>query len=130
MLRPSLEATFAETFRPISVEPVAEISGTRLSLTSVSAISSLVPITRLNTPSGTLFPFMTFAMIRCRAIEHRGVLGLGFQIETFPQTAAIMAFHDQTATGKLKAEIMPTIPSGWYWSYMRCPGRSECMVEP
>jgi len=48
------------------------------------------------------------------AIEQSGVFGLGFQIDTFPQTAEIMEFHDQTATGKLKAVIMPTIPSGWY----------------
>ena len=49
---------------------------------------------------------------------------------TSPHTAASMAFQLHTATGKLKAEIMPTMPSGWYCSYMRCAGRSECMVKP
>ena len=29
-----------------------------------------------------------------------------------PQTAAIIAFHAQTATGKLKAVMIPTTPSG------------------
>ena len=34
------------------------------------------------------------------------------EIQTFPQTQAKAAFQAQTATGKLKAEIIPTIPSG------------------
>jgi hypothetical protein len=55
---------------------------------------------------------------------------LGFQMLTFPQTAAIMAFQLQTATGKLKAEIMPTAPIGCHCSYMRWLGRSLCMVKP
>ena len=40
------------------------------------------------------------------------------------------AFQAHTATGKLKAEMMPTTPSGCHCSYMRCCGRSECMVRP
>ena len=119
ILRPSREATLAETLRPMFVEPVAEISGIRVSLTKVSAISSFVPMTRLNTPSGISFSRSTLLIMCCNAIEHIGVLGLGFQIETFPQIAAIIAFHDQTATGKLNAVMIPTIPRGWYWSYMR-----------
>ena len=42
----------------------------------------------------------------------KGVLEEGFQTETFPQIAAIIAFQAQTATGKLNAEIIPTIPNG------------------
>ena len=46
--------------------------------------------------------------------------------------AAVVAlvFQDQTATGKLKAEMMPTTPSGCHCSNMRCWGRSECMLRP
>ena len=43
-------------------------------------------------------------------MAHNGVLEEGFQITTFPQIAAINAFHAQTATGKLNAVITPTIP--------------------
>ena len=35
-----------------------------------------------------------------------------------------------TATGKLKAVITPTTPSGCHCSYIRCAGRSECIVLP
>src|SRR5690606_3984538 len=64
------------------------------------------------------------------AIADSGVFGEGFQMQMSPQTAAMKAFQDQTATGKLKAEMMPTRPSGCHCSYMRWPGRSECMVRP
>ena len=41
-----------------------------------------------------------------------------------------IVFQDQTATGKLNAVIVPTRPSGCHCSYMRCCGRSECIVLP
>ncbi len=59
-----------------------------------------------------------------------GVLSDGFQITQSPQTAAIKAFQDHTATGKLNAEITPTTPSGCHCSYMRCSGRSLAHGEP
>ncbi|MNW11523.1 hypothetical protein D3C71_2090040 [compost metagenome] len=62
------------------------------------------------------------------AMAVSGVLLDGFQMQMSPQMAARKAFQLHTATGKLKAEMMPTRPSGWYCSYMRWPGRSECMV--
>ena len=43
----------------------------------------------------------------------------GFQITVSPAIAAIKAFQAHTATGKLKAEITPTIPSGCHCSYIR-----------
>ncbi len=39
-------------------------------------------------------------------------------------------FHDQTATGKLKALITPITPSGCQVSMSRWPGRSELIVFP
>ena len=57
-----------------------------------------------------------------------GVLGEGFHTEALPQMAARKAFQAHTATGKLNAEMMPTTPSGCHCSYIRCCGRSECMV--
>ena len=56
--------------------------------------------------------------------------GDGFQMVTSPQTAARKAFQLHTATGKLKALMTPTMPIGCHCSYMRWPGRSECMVLP
>ena len=58
-----------------------------------------------------------------------GVLSDGFQITGSPQTSASAAFHDQTATGKLKAEMTAHGPIGCQVSIMRWPGRSEAMVE-
>ena len=54
----------------------------------------------------------------------------GFHTRVSPQTSAIAAFHDHTATGKLKAVMTPTTPSGCHVSISRCPGRSEAMVLP
>jgi hypothetical protein len=50
----------------------------------------------------------------------RGVFSDGFQTMLLSQASASAAFHDQTATGKLKAEMMPVTPSGCQVSYMRC----------
>ena len=47
-----------------------------------------------------------------------------------PQTSASAAFHDQTATGKLKAEMIAHGPNGCQVSVMRWPGRSEAMASP
>jgi hypothetical protein len=47
-----------------------------------------------------------------------------------PHTSASAAFHAHTATGKLKAEMTPTTPSGCQVSIMRWPGRSVAMVRP
>src|SRR3990167_4610647 len=63
-------------------------------------------------------------------MAHKEVLGDGFQITVLPQIAAINAFHDQTATGKLNALITMTTPRGCHCSYMRCWPRSECIVLP
>ena len=54
----------------------------------------------------------------------------GFQTTASPQTRASAVFHDHTATGKLKALITPTTPSGCHCSIIRWPGRSEAIVRP
>jgi hypothetical protein len=54
----------------------------------------------------------------------------GFHTTVSPQTRAIAVFHDHTATGKLKAVMTPTTPSGCQVSISRCPGRSEAIVLP
>src|SRR3546814_8809074 len=79
-----------------------------------------LPIWSPDTPSGTLFSLKTAAAIFWQATAVSGVFSEGFHIQTSPHTQAIIAFHDQTATGKLKAEMMPTSPRGCHCSYMRC----------
>ena len=50
--------------------------------------------------------------IFCVAIADRGTSEDGFHRVTSPHTAAMTAFQDHTATGKLKAVAIPTIPRG------------------
>jgi hypothetical protein len=48
-----------------------------------------------------------------------GVFSDGFHTHGSPQTSASAAFHAHTATGKLKAEMTPTTPSGCQVSIIR-----------
>ena len=60
----------------------------------------------------------------------RGVLDEGFQSTVSPQTSAMAVFQLHTATGKLKAVMTPTTPSGCHCSWSRCWRRSLGMVSP
>ena len=64
------------------------------------------------------------------AIVTMEVWGDPFQVIQFPQIKAIAAFHPNTALGKLKAVIIPTIPSGFHIYIMKCSGLSELKIEP
>jgi hypothetical protein len=55
----------------------------------------------------------------CTASAVNGVFSDGFQTRVLPQTRARAAFHDQTATGKLKAVMIPVMPSGCQVSIIR-----------
>ena len=66
----------------------------------------------------------------CAASAVSGVFSDGFQTQALPQTSASAAFHAQTATGKLKADMMPVTPSGCQVSIMRWFARSDAMVSP
>jgi hypothetical protein len=66
----------------------------------------------------------------CVASAVSGVFSEGFQTTASPQTSASAAFQLQTATGKLKAEITPTTPSGCQVSIIRWLGRSVAIVRP
>ena len=70
------------------------------------------------------------AKILAQASAVSGVFSEGFQITGLPQTSAIAVFHDQTATGKLKAVMTAQGPKGCQVSIIRWPGRSEAMVRP
>ena len=128
--RPRRAATVWATARPMRVEPVAETSGMRGSAARASP-ASRPPMTSWDRPSGAS---PNRAMARSRmawvASAVRGVFSDGFQITGSPQTRARQAFQAQTATGKLKAEMTSTGPSGCQVSRMWWPGRSEAMVRP
>ena len=76
-------------------------------------------MTRLKIAGSTPVSRQTCSAIFITAMAVSGVFSDGFQIVASPQTAASAAFHDQTATGKLKAEMMPTKPSGCHCSIKR-----------
>ena len=122
-------ATRSPTLRPTAVEPVNETRATRRS--SMKRVASSVPESMKIWKTGGRPAAFSTRLQRCwtaRAVS--GVFGDGFHTETLPQMAARHAFQAHTATGKLNAEMIPTTPSGCHCSYMRCCGRSECMVLP
>jgi hypothetical protein len=123
------EATAGPTIRPMLHEPVADISGSRGSWFILSPTVAPSPTTKLNNPSNPL-PAITSAAILVTAMAVSGVLSDGFHTTGSPHTAAIAAFQDHTATGKLKAEMTPIGPRGCQCSYIRWLGRSEAMVLP
>ena len=92
--------------------------------------TSLPPTTRFDTPSGKPFREKTSCAILWHAIAVSGVFSDGFHTTVSPHTHASIAFHAHTATGKLNAVITPTTPSGCHCSYIRCIGRSLCIVSP
>ena len=63
-------------------------------------------------------------------MEVRQVVRAGFQITKSPQIRARAMFQPATATGKLNAEITPTIPSGFHYSSIQCCGLSLGMTLP
>ena len=130
--RPRRLATVWATAWPMRVEPVALISGSFRDAASAWPTSAL-PMTTLEHRRAGLrgISLEHFARRSCmQAIAVSGVFSDGFQTTGSPQTSASVAFHAQTATGKLNAVMTPTGPSGCHCSIMRWPGRSEAMVRP
>src|SRR5687768_571207 len=108
---PNLAATTAPTAFPILVEPVADNKGILVSA-AIHSPTSRSPTIKPQTPSAILFFLNTSAMICWQATAQSGVFSDGFHTQTFPHTQASILFQLHTATGKLKAEMIPTIPSG------------------
>src|SRR5215471_2117280 len=107
---PKRPATVVAISRPTAEDPVNETSATRESATS-ACVSALPQIARRKI--GGSDTSVTTRLARCcTASAVSGVLGEGFHTVALPHTAESIAFHAHTATGKLKAEITPTTPSG------------------
>ncbi len=77
-------------------------------------------MSKLDRPPGTLPNFLAArSKIACDASAVSGAFSDGFQTQALPQTRAMAEFHDHTAAGKLKAEMIPVTPSGCHVSIMR-----------
>ncbi len=127
--RPNRPATTWAICLPTADDPVNESNATRGSAASRAPASR--PASMSSVKIGGRSSSRTIRLQSCwTAIAASGVFGDGFQTVALPHTAESNAFHAQTATGKLNAVITPTTPNGCHCSYIRCPGRSECMVLP
>ena len=127
--RPNRSATRGPTARPIRVEPVA-LSSAMPGWSTSACPTSGPPRSTCESASGAPCSAIARARTAWQASEVSGVSSEGFHTTGSPQTRATAVFHDQTAAGKLKAEITPTTPSGCQVSISRWPGRSDGIVRP
>ena len=65
---------------------------------------------------GRLFLSRTSATTLVMATDVRGVVGAPFHNIVSPQAMAMAEFQPYTATGKLKAVMIPITPSGFQFS--------------
>ena len=130
IVRPNRRWTVSATCCPILQEPVAEINGRRASAIFRSPTVSLDPIVNVKIAGSTSIRRQACSARRVTASAVSGVLFAGFHTTASPHTTASAEFQAQTATGKLKAVITPTTPSGCHCSCKRCLGRSDAMVRP
>lgn len=107
-----------------------ETNSNLLSLIIFSPIVLPPPEHMANTPFGTLFRSNTSAHILVVAIVHKEVDVAPFHIVRSPQIIAIPKFQQNTATGKLNAEITAIKPKGFHYSIMKWLGLSEGMTDP
>ena len=117
--------------RPVSVEPVNEMTLTSGCASSGAPAPGPSPSTRFRTPLGR--PASTSACTKL--IPEAGASSAGLKTTVLPQTSAGRIFHDGTAIGKFQAVIIPHTPIGWrkdianlsrssegtVWPYMRRP---------
>src|SRR5437660_6673795 len=103
----------------MATEPVADTKGMRRSSASFWPTVLRSPISKVKIAGSAPVSRQTRSAIFVTAIALSGVFSDGFQTLASPQTAASAAFQDQTATGKLNAEMIATTPSGCHCSIKR-----------
>lgn len=91
---------------------------------------SAPPCKTVNTLGLMLFFLKTSAMILDVAIVTKELVGAPFQTTEFPQMKEMAAFQPNTAFGKLKAEMTPTVPKGFQTSIIKWSGLSELKTDP
>lgn len=117
MVLPNRFATLSDTILPIFVDPVNDTKSILLSSTIFYPIFPS-PTIKLKIPPGKLFFSKTSTMILVVAIDTKLVVSDPFQIVEFPQIIESVKFHPNTALGKLNAEITPTLPIGFQFSWI------------
>ena len=127
--RPKRPATTGATARPMRVEPVADTMATASWRASASPTSAPPWSTWLR-PAGAPTSAAARWNRASQASAVSGVLSDGFHSTGLPHTRASAAFHDHTATGKLKAVMTAHGPIGCQVSISRWPGRSLAIVSP
>jgi hypothetical protein len=70
------------------------------------------------------------ATMRAQASITSDVVDAGFHMFVLPHTMLSAEFQKKTAAGKLKAVIMPTLPTGFQHSSSVCPLRSDGSTWP
>src|SRR5215471_16572037 len=110
IVRPKRPLTALATLNPILVDPVADTSGIRGSSANFWPTVFRSPTSRVKIAGSAPVSRQTRSAILVTAIALSGVFSDGLQIVVLTHTAARAAFHDQTATGKLKAVITATRP--------------------
>mmetsp|Transcript_27058 Transcript_27058/g.36160 ORF Transcript_27058/g.36160 Transcript_27058/m.36160 type:complete len:218 (-) Transcript_27058:290-943(-) len=129
MVLPKRRWTSALTLRPTAVLPVKETRGTRGSCTMAFPMVGPSPVTTVMTLWKPL-AFSTSVMTLPRAMVTMETVSAPFQMTWSPQMSARAVFQPQTATGKLKAVMTPTLPTGFQISIIKWPGRSEFRTLP
>ncbi len=128
-VRPKRPVTTGPTAAPIAVDPVALIER-EIGWAAIAIAASGPPATSSNNPSGAPHAAAARRASSIVADDDSNVLSDGFHTTGSPHTMASAAFHDHTATGKLKALITPIGPIGCHVSLRRWSGRSDAIVNP
>eukprot|EP01085_Mycamoeba_gemmipara_P000580 Mycagemm_TRINITY_DN10314_c3_g8::TRINITY_DN10314_c3_g8_i1::g.580::m.580 type:complete len:130 gc:universal TRINITY_DN10314_c3_g8_i1:578-967(+) len=118
MVRPKRLCTAVEMRVPTEVEPVKETSERRLSPRNSSPMARPAPTIVEATAPLILCSASASATTRVVASVTSEVEVAPSQMLTLPQMRERVMFQPYTAHGKLKAVIMPTIPSGCQCSWI------------
>jgi hypothetical protein len=118
---PNLCSTLPLIIPPILDDPVKESKGILESLDIAYPISA-PPCKTVRTFGLILFLCKTSRTILAVASVTKDEVGAPFQATVFPQIHAIAAFQANTAFGKLKAVMTPTVPNGFQVYIIKCSG--------
>src|SRR2546430_7991951 len=100
-------------------DPVADTNGILGSSDNFWPTVLRSPRSKVKIAGSTPVSRQTRSQILVTAIAVSGVFSEAFQTVASPQTAASAAFHDHTATGKLKALMTAMTPNGCHCSISR-----------
>mmetsp|Transcript_4872 Transcript_4872/g.12485 ORF Transcript_4872/g.12485 Transcript_4872/m.12485 type:complete len:256 (-) Transcript_4872:96-863(-) len=129
-VRPQRSPTTRWACWPTLVEPVKDTRLTRSSWSMASPTSAPRPWQMTETAGLMEFFWSTSVMIFCVAMETREEDSAPLRIWVLPQTSETAEFQPQTAWGKLKAVMIPTVPRGFQHSRTEWLVRSDGRIWP